>query len=74
MSLMYKIINFLNGFRKFTVMFMLIVIGTIFLVTKHLNGAEFVELLKYTAIAYMGSNGLEHMTNAVKDFLKNKIK
>ena len=68
-----NILNFLNGFRKFTVMTMLILVGIIFRVAGYLTGAEFVSLLSDTAVAYMAFNGIEHMTDAVKEWAKGKF-
>ena len=65
-----EFLSFLNGFRKFTMMAAVLLVGIIFRVTGLVNGAEFVDLVKYTAIAFFGTNGLEHMTSAVKDWLK----
>jgi ABC-type amino acid transport system permease subunit len=74
MSFIADVLSFLNGFRKLTVMLLLIIIGVAFRLSNHLNGAEFVDLLKHTAIAYMSFNGLEHMTNAAKEFIERKYK
>ena len=63
---------FLNGFRKFVVMMMLVVIGIIFRVTDYINGKEFVDLLSATAVAFMSFNGVEHMTKAVKAWIESK--
>ena len=69
-----EFLSFLNGFRKFTVMFLLIVTAIIFRILDYLNGAEFVDLLKGTAIAYMTFNGLEHMTKTVQEWIRKKVK
>lgn len=66
------ILNFLNGFRKFTVMIILIIIGVTFLLTGHLTGAEMVDLLRYTAVAFMTANGVEHMIKGVQAWVKGK--
>lgn len=78
------LISFLNGFRKFTIMFLLISLGASFrlasLYTEKawgvslLSGAEMVELLRYTAVAFMATNGIEHMSKAVVEWVKNKAK
>lgn len=72
MARLKQIINFLNGFRKFTIMFLLIVIGVTFRITDFVSGQEFVDLLKGTAVAFMAGNGLEHMTKATIEWIKNK--
>lgn len=68
-----NVLSFLNGFRKFVIMFLLIVVGIIFRLTDHISGQEFVDLLQNTAVAYMAFNGVEHLTDAVKDWVKGKI-
>lgn len=65
-------ISLLNGFRKFVIMFSLIVIGIAFRLSGHISGQEFVDLLQNTAVAYMTFNGVEHLTNAVKEWIKDK--
>jgi len=66
------VISFINGFRKFTVMVLLLVTGISFRVTDFITGSEFVELLRYTTVAYMGTNALEHMSKAVVEWVKKK--
>lgn len=69
-----NILNFLNGFRKFTVMAVLIIVGVVFRLTGHLSGTEMVELLRYTAVAFMAANGVEHMMKATQEWIKGKVK
>lgn len=69
---MRDLIEFLNGFRKFIIMLILIIIAVVFLIAGYLTGAEAVDLLKGTAIAFFSFNGLEHLTNAVKEWIKRK--
>lgn len=68
-----NILNFLNGFRKFTIMAALIIIGVTFRLTGHLTGMEMVELLRYTAVAFMTANTVEHIAGAVKDWIQGKV-
>lgn len=65
-------IQFLNGFRKFTVMMILVVIGVTFRLSGYLSGAEMVDLLRYSAVAFMSANSIEHMIKGVKEWVKNK--
>lgn len=65
-------IGFLNGFRKWTIMASVLVIGSVFLIKKYLTGAEFVSLIVPCTIAFFGINGIEHMTSTIKDWLKIK--
>ena len=74
MSFIADFLSFLNGFRKFVIMILLIIVGIIFRLSEHINGAEFVDLLKHTAIAYMSFNGLEHLTNVAKKSIEKNNK
>lgn len=65
MSLLNKIIGTIKGLRKWSIMFILIVISIIFRVNGLLTGIEFVALLKGTAIAFFSSNAIEHIKTAV---------
>ena len=71
---MNKFLGFLNGFRKLTVCFVVLLLSTIFLVTKDISGAEWVSVITITVPSYFAGNIGEHLTNTVKDFLAKKIK
>lgn len=71
----FKLIDFvalLSGFRKFTIMMLLIIVGSTFRVMGYINGLEFVDLLKGAAVAFFAINGIEHMTGAVQEWIKTK--
>lgn len=65
MSLFKKTISTIQGLRKWSIMFLLIIIGVTFRVTDLLSGVEFVALLKGTAIAFFSSNAIEHIKSAI---------
>lgn len=67
-------ISFLNGFRKLTIIAVLILVGVIFRVTGHLTGMEMVELLRYTVVAFMAGNTVEHIGKAVQEWVKGNGK
>ena len=67
-----EFIGVLNGFRKFTVMLIIITTGIVFRVINYISGAEFVDLVKSSVVAYMAFNGLEHTTKAVVAWVKKK--
>ena len=69
MSFLNKVVNTIKGLRKWSIMFLLVVVGIIFRVTELLTGVEFVALLKGTAIAFFSSNAVEHVKAA---FTKKK--
>ena len=62
-------LNVIYGFRKFILMLIVFLVGIVFRVKGLINGAELVDLLKTTAIAFMGANGVEHIVGAVKDYM-----
>lgn len=64
--------DFLSGARKFLVMVTLIVIGVAFLISGHISGREFVDLLSGTTIAFFSANGVEHLTSMVKEYIGKK--
>lgn len=67
-----NLLLYINGFRKFTIMMLLIIIGISFRLFDLVSGSEFVDLLKGSAIAFFSFNGVEHLTKAVKDWLVAK--
>lgn len=71
------VVNFLNtlqGLRKTVVMLSLIILGAVFRVKGYISGDNFVELLKNTVIAFFSANGLEHISNTVKEYINSKGK
>ncbi len=54
-------------------MILLIATGIVFRVTGYLNGAEFVDLLSVTAVAFFSTNAAEHMIKTVGEWLKGKV-
>lgn len=67
-----EFLEFLNGFRKFTMMAAILAVAIVFRVFGFVDGAEWVDLIKVTGVAFFGTNAAEHMTNTVKEWLKTK--
>lgn len=65
MSLFKKVLSTIKGLRKWSIMFLLLLVGIVFRMTDLLTGVEFVSLLKGTAIAFFSSNAVEHVKSAV---------
>ena len=65
MSFLKKVINTIKGLRKWSIMFLLVVVAITFRITELLTGVEFVALLKGTAIAFFSSNAVEHIKSAI---------
>lgn len=55
-------------------MILILIIAVIFRIVDFVTGAEFVDLMKGTTIAFLSFNGIEHMTKAVKEFISSKVK
>lgn len=68
------IISFINGFRKWSVTVMIIVIGTTLLVKSHLTGDQYVKLVLGTVTVFLGINGVEHCMATVNKWLTLKPK
>ena len=66
MSFLSKVVDTIKGLRKWSIMFLLVVIAIVFRITDLLSGAEFVTLLKGTAIAFFSSNAIEHVKTVFK--------
>lgn len=67
-----NVLLFINGFRKFLVMTILIIVGVSFRLTGYLSGVEMVDLLSGVAIAFMSANSVEHLSKSVIEWLKSK--
>lgn len=65
-------INFINGFRKFSIMLIVILVACAFRVLGYITGQEFVGILTPVAVAFMGTNALEHMTKTISEWVKAK--
>lgn len=68
------VISFLNGFRKWSVTVMMIVIGTTLLVKTYLTGDQYVKLMLGIVTVFLGVNGLEHCMSTVNKWLDLKPK
>ena len=73
MSFFTDTLQFLNGFRKLSVMILLLITAIVFTISGHISGDGFVKLMSSTTVAYMAFNGIEHMSKAVVEFVKGKI-
>lgn len=67
-----ELINVIFGFRKFLLMFAVIIVAVVFRLKGLVNGAEMVDLIKNVGIAFMGANGVEHIVNAVNTHIAAK--
>lgn len=67
-----ELLNVIFGFRKFLLMLMLFAVGIGFRTHNLIDGAEFVQLLTSTTIAFFGANGIEHIVNCVNNYNNGK--
>ena len=67
-----KCLQFLNGFRKFSVIVGFMIVMVAMRLTNYTNGAEFAENLQLAVVAYMGANISEHIIDVTKQWLNSK--
>lgn len=67
-----ELLDVIQGFRKFIIMLLLIVIGIVFRLENLLTGTDFVNLLQGTAVAFMASNAVEHIGSTIKEWMSNQ--
>ena len=67
-----KAIGLLNGFRKYSVQVLILMIGTYFRVAGYLTGQEFVDLIVPISVAFMTMNGLEWAGKTVMKWVDEK--
>ena len=67
-----RLLDFFEGSRKFTVMVSIIAISTVFRYFNLLSSPDFAQLLSATGVAFMGSNAVEHVMTAAKDWVASK--
>ncbi len=56
----------LEGYRKWSIMFLTLAAAIVFRHLGYVNGAEWVDLIKVTVVAFFGTNLSEHAINAYK--------
>lgn len=74
MSFLKNVIGFLNGFRKLTICIIVILVASVFLITGHMDGAQFTSIITVTIPSYYAGNVGEHATDAFKTWLNEKLK
>ena len=70
MSKLKHIISFLDGFRKLSIMLLIIVITTTLLVLSFINGDIYARILVVAIPSYFASNVGEHATNRIKEWIE----
>lgn len=60
------------GLRKTIMMFALLFLGIIFRLKGYIDGAQMVDLLKGTTIAFFAANSVEHVGETVRHYVDAK--
>jgi hypothetical protein len=63
-----EIVELLIGLRKFLIICALYIIGVVFRIKNLISGAEMVDMMKNTTIAFMASNGIERATSMIGSY------
>lgn len=63
----------LNGYRKWSLVAGVLMLGSAFLMQGLVTGAEWVDLAKGVVIAFVAGNGIEHTMNAAAEWAKKRI-
>jgi hypothetical protein len=66
-----KIKEALYGFRKVTIMALILMVAIVFRVQNYIDGNGFVELIKVTATAFFASNLGKGIAEAIKSRIEN---
>lgn len=67
-----ELIDVIFGMRKFIAWVALFLVGIIFRLTGYVDGAQFVDLIKSTFLAFAAANGVEHLMGVAKDYVNVK--
>ena len=63
-------LNWLIGFRKFTVVILAMILSTVFLLTKHIPGSDYAKTLAAIVTAFCASNIGEYLVTTAKEWVK----
>lgn len=65
-------LNFLTGFRKFTMAVIFLIIALVLLFIHYVTGTEFITTSRDVVVAFMATNVGEHIIKAVREWVKKK--
>ncbi len=71
---MLEIFNLLFGFRKIIAWLALFLVAILFRILNYVDGAQFVDLMKSTFVAFVAANGFEHIVGLAKEYTTSKGK
>jgi len=66
------LLSFLNGFRKLVICILALILGTIAVYTRFIDGPTYGKVLTITVPAYFAGNIGEHLTNSIKEWLARR--
>lgn len=66
------VIEIVFGFRKFIAFNAVLLVAILFRLSAHIDGSQFVELMKNVTISFFTVNGVEHLTDTLKKYFVNK--
>jgi hypothetical protein len=67
-----NLLEVFNDTNKTTVMFLLLVLGSVFRVKGYIDSEGFITLLKTTTVSYFGTSTVIHFTSMIKDSIASK--
>lgn len=67
-----ELIDVIFGMRKFIAWVALFLVGIVFRLTGYVDGAQFVDLIKSTFLAFAAANGVEHLMGVAKEYVNVK--
>jgi hypothetical protein len=56
-----------SGFRKWSIMALILTVGITFCAIGLVSGQEFVDLIRYTAVAFFATNVAEHFIRSLQE-------
>lgn len=65
-------IDVIFGLRKFLAWVALFIVAIVFRLSNHVDGAQFVDLVKGTFLAFAAANGVEHLVSVAKQYVDVK--
>lgn len=71
---MKKLVGFLVGFRKFTIMILFMLLMTVFRIKGYIEGPDFANTVRDAVVAYFGTNIGEHLVSLGKEWVTGKLK
>ena len=62
-----------NDTNKTLIMFILLILATVFRLKGYVNGTEWVDTIKTTTVSFFGTTTVMNVTGVIKDHLASKV-